>query len=89
MSLASVRRRGGAAGARGAAALLAGLVVAVLLGGCGIQPWVKPYERERLADPIMKLSRDMLSEKHAEHVRSVREGARGATGVQGGGCGCN
>jgi hypothetical protein len=68
---------------------LAGLALAMLLGGCGIQPWVKPYERERLADPIMKLSRDMLSDKHAEHVRSVREGAHGATGVQGGGCGCN
>ncbi|HTT09591.1 MAG TPA: DUF4266 domain-containing protein [Burkholderiaceae bacterium] len=60
-----------------------------LLAGCSIEPWVKPYERERLADPIMKLSRDALSDKHFEHVRDVREGARGATGVQGGGCGCN
>jgi hypothetical protein len=71
------------------AALLAALAAATLLGGCGIQPWVKPYERERLADPVMKLSRDMLSDKHLEHINSVREGARGATGVQGGGCGCN
>lgn len=62
---------------------------ALLQTACSIQPWVKPYERERLADPIMKLSRDSLSEKHFEHVRDVREGARGATGVQGGGCGCN
>jgi hypothetical protein len=62
---------------------------AMLLGGCSIQPWVKPYERERLADPIMKFARDSLPEKHFEHVRDVREGARGATGVQGGGCGCN
>jgi hypothetical protein len=54
-----------------------------------LEPWVKPYERERLADPIMKLSRDSLPDKHFEHVRDVREGARGATGVQGGGCGCN
>ena len=65
------------------------LLCAALLGGCAIQPWVKPYERERLADPIMKFSRDSLPEKHVEHVRDVREGARGATGVQGGGCGCN
>jgi hypothetical protein len=65
------------------------LLGALLQGGCAIQPWVKPYERERLADPIMRFSRDTLSEKHAEHVRDVREGARGATGVQGGGCGCN
>ncbi len=61
----------------------------LLLGGCTIQPWVKPYERERLADPMMKFSRDSLAEKHLEHVRDVLEGARGATGVQGGGCGCN
>ena len=65
------------------------LIGSLLLGGCGIQPWVKPYERERLADPIMKVARDTLPEKHWEHVRDVREGARGATGVQGGGCGCN
>ena len=53
------------------------------------QPWVKPYERERLADPVMKIARDPLSAKHLEHVHDVREGARGGTGVQGGGCGCN
>ncbi|GAB4465283.1 MAG: hypothetical protein OHK0044_03750 [Burkholderiaceae bacterium] len=62
----------------------------VALAGCArLQPWVKPYERERLADPVMKLQRDGLSDKHFEHVREVREGSRGATGVQGGGCGCN
>jgi Domain of unknown function (DUF4266) len=65
------------------------LSVAALSSGCAIEPWVKPYERERLADPIMKFSNGSLAEKHAEHVRNVREGARGATGVQGGGCGCN
>lgn len=60
------------------------------LVGCGsVEPWVKPYERERLASPLMQFSRDALSAKHVEHVREVREGARGATGVQGGGCGCN
>ena len=72
--------------------LLVLLLGSALLAGCAIptiQPWVKPYERERLADPIMKFSRNSLPEKHAEHIRDVREGARGATGVQGGGCGCN
>ena len=64
-------------------------VAACLVSGCAIQPWVKPYERERLGDPIMKLSRDALPDKHFEHVRAVREGSRGATGFQGGGCGCN
>ena len=27
--------------------------VVLLSSACGIQPWVKPYERDRLADPIM------------------------------------
>ena len=70
----------------------AALLGATLLAGCSVpklEPWVKPYERERLADPIMKLSRDAVPDKHFEHVRVVGEAARGATGFQGGGCGCN
>ncbi len=70
--------------------LLIGLCLGTALtSGCAMQPWVKPYERERLADPIMSFERGALAEKSREHVRDVREGARGATGVQGGGCGCN
>ncbi len=70
--------------------LLGAAGVAVLLSGCSsIEPWVKPYERERLASPVMQFSRNGLSDKHFEHVREVREAGRGATGVQGGGCGCN
>jgi hypothetical protein len=72
---------------RTAALLLAAAVS--MLAGCAVEPWVKPYERERLADPIMRVSREALAAKHSEHVHDVREGARGATGVQGGGCGCN
>lgn len=59
---------------------------ACLLGACG---GVKPYEREMLADPIMSFSRDPLSDQYLDHVYDVREGARGATTTQGGGCGCN
>jgi hypothetical protein len=59
------------------------------LSGCAIQPWVQPYERERLADPIMQWQREGLAQMHREHIHAVREGARGATGVHGGGCGCN
>lgn len=70
--------------------LLAAAAVLALLQGCGsVQPWVKPYEREKLSDPIMQFSRAALADKHREHIHNVREGARGATGVQGGGCGCN
>jgi hypothetical protein len=65
------------------------LTLAVLQGCAAPKPWVKPYEREKLADPVMQWSRQSLADKHREHIHSVREGARGATGVQGGGCGCN
>jgi len=69
---------------------LVGLLGAALLSACAMpEPWVKPYERERLASPVMQVQRDALSAKHFEHVREVREGSRGGTGVQGGGCGCN
>ena len=75
---------------------LLGLVATALVlagaSGCAfkpIEPWVKPYERERLADPVMKTSLNELPGRQQDHVYTVREGSRGATGVQGGGCGCN
>lgn len=67
-------------------------VIAVLAGisGCsGIEPWVKPYERDRLADPIMFLDPDPVSSAYMQHVYDAREGARGGEGSAGGGCGCN
>lgn len=77
------------AGRRGLPLLLVLTTLAGALAGCATEPWVKPYEREKLADPIMQFSRESLPERHREHVHGVREAARGATGVQGGGCGCN
>lgn len=69
---------------------LALIGTALVLGGCAsLQPWVKPYQRDRLADPIMSWDRDAVSAAYMDHVQEVREGARGATGAAGGGCGCN
>ncbi len=68
------------------------LMTAVLAGvsACGsIEPWVKPYERDRLADPIMFLDSDPVSTAYVQHVFEAREGARGGEGAAGGGCGCN
>jgi len=66
------------------------LLATLLLAGCGsIQPWVKPYEREHLADPIMSFDRNPVQSVYLDHVFEVREGAKGATGSVGGGCGCN
>jgi hypothetical protein len=61
-----------------------------LLTACAsIEPWVKPYEREKLADPIMAFERNPVSGSYLDHVFESREGARGASGSAGGGCGCN
>jgi hypothetical protein len=62
----------------------------VSISACSpIEPWVKPYEREHLADAIMGLDRNPVSSAYLDHVLETREGARGATGAVGGGCGCN
>ncbi len=73
---------------------LVGLAVAAALlsqlGACAsIEPWVKPYERERLADPIMAFDRNPISSSYMDHVFEVRNAARGGNGAAGGGCGCN
>jgi Domain of unknown function (DUF4266) len=66
------------------------LAAGVMLAACApIQPWVKPYEREHLADPIMALAPNPVSATYLDHVFESREGAKGATGGVGGGCGCN
>jgi hypothetical protein len=69
--------------------LLPLLVVAGLSGCSSIEPWVKPYERDKLADPIMALDGDPVSTAYIQHVYEAREGARGGEGAVGGGCGCN
>lgn len=62
----------------------------LLLSGCSnFSPWVKPYERQNLADPIMSFDRDPVSVRYMNHVYEAREAARGAEGSSGGGCGCN
>ncbi len=69
--------------------LLASLLL-LGLSACGpIEPWVKPYERDKLADPIMAMDADAVSTAYIQHVYEAREGARGGEGGGGGGCGCN
>ena len=66
------------------------LTLALGLSACGsVEPWVKPYERDRLADPIMFLDAHPVSSAYLYHVYEAREGARGGEGTAGGGCGCN
>jgi hypothetical protein len=69
---------------------LCALAALLALTGCGnLEPWVKPYERQNFADLIMSADRDPVSLAYIEHVYEAREGARGALGGHGGGCGCN
>lgn len=66
------------------------ILAALLLSGCAsFEPWVAPYERQMLAEPIMVFDYDPVSSSYLHHVYESREGARGASGSAGGGCGCN
>jgi Domain of unknown function (DUF4266) len=70
--------------------ILPTLLIVVGMSACSsIEPWVKPYERDRLADPIMFLDANPVSSAYIYHVYEAREGARGGEGTAGGGCGCN
>ena len=71
-------------------AVIATLTLAAAVSGCSnFEPWVKPYERDNLADPIMALDGDPVYSSYLQHVYEAREGAKGGEGAAGGGCGCN
>jgi hypothetical protein len=57
----------------------------VVISGCAV---VQPWERERLADPNMMFDENPIQKGIKEHYINIREGSEGATGSQGGGCGC-
>ena len=61
-------------------------LVTALLGACTT---VQPWERGTLAKPVMS-TEDPLHEKTQKlRTYSAKEGGAAATGVGGGGCGCN
>ena len=62
------------------------LACLVLASGCTA---VKPYQRGRLASPVMQADTDPLGAKLDSHVWEYRESSIGGAGVGGGGCGCN
>lgn len=68
------------------------LLIALLfsIAACSpIKPWVKPYERQKIADEIMSFERNPIADSYLHHVYDAREAARGGDGASGGGCGCN
>jgi hypothetical protein len=69
---------------------LAFAVVALALTGCGnIAPWFTPYARLALAEPNLGFDPNPVSASYLDQVSVARDGARGAMGSAGGGCGCN
>ena len=62
------------------------LILAVAVTGCAN---VKPWERNTLAEYVMRGDRDPIADKNGEHMWFSREAAAGGKGVGGGGCGCN
>ena len=60
--------------------------VLAALSGCAV---VAPYQRERLAQRDMELQRSPDVRAGEQHANAYREGAVGAEGTSGGGCGCN
>ena len=65
------------------------IAIVASVTACSMEPWVKPYERANLSDPIMGFSPNSISDSYITHVYQAREGARGAESGSGGGCGCN
>lgn len=63
-----------------------GVLAVALLSGCAD---VKPWERNILAQPEMRLVPDKLESYVDDHIYFSKEAATGGKGVGGGGCGCN
>jgi hypothetical protein len=72
--------------ARSAAILAMLALAAAFAGGCAT---VAPFQRERLADPIMSLRDDSRDAARELHWMEAREGSTGGAGAAGGGCACN
>jgi hypothetical protein len=65
---------------------LAAPLAALLLAGCAT---VRPYQRERLADPIMSFEAQAKRDARLTKSFEAREGSTGGNGGAGGGCACN
>lgn len=63
--------------------------VALLLGGCALEP-VEPWQRENLARPEMRWEAGLLQEAAIRgHTYASKEAAGSGTAHSASGCGCN
>lgn len=59
---------------------LAAAFVVLSLSACGVQPWVKPYQRDKLIDPVMVPLQEPLVARQRQRVHAMHEGAHGIGG---------
>ncbi len=64
------------------------LLLALMLSSTGCAT-VKPWDRDLLAKPEMRLSPHSLLGAVDDHIYFSKEGSTGGSSVAGGGCGCN
>jgi hypothetical protein len=64
------------------------IAVSTLAAGCAATA-VKPWDRDLLAQPKMKLVPSPMVNAIDEHIYFSKEGSTGGQEVGGGGCGCN
>lgn len=64
------------------------IALAVAATGCS-NLGVKPWERDVLARPEMRLDADHVSRALDDHIYFSKEASSGGRGFGGGGCGCN
>ena len=62
------------------------LLLMAVLSGCSTVP---PWERGTLAKPVMSVDPPPQEQHQKLRTYSAKEGGAAATGVGGGGCGCN
>lgn len=74
---------------RNAALIALQLALLAIVSGCSHLGKVEAWEKGALAKSEMRLDKDKLAFKNADHIYTSREGASGSGSVGGGGCGCN
>lgn len=62
---------------------------ALLAGSTGCAAAVKPWDRDLLAKPHMRLIPHPMLSAIDDHIYFSKEGSTGGMDVSGGGCGCN
>jgi hypothetical protein len=69
--------------------IILGMVLSLALGALAGCATVQPWERGTLAKPVMSVDDPPQEKTQKLRTYGAKEGGAAATGVGGGGCGCN